>query len=227
MPKRMPPLVSQYLEGVSRHALEKYQDVIRDFVRRRDGIYALYKGRRLYYVGLTTNLRGRLRSHLRDRHGHAWNTFSVYLTVGGRHLRELEALTMRIASPKGNSQKGGFGRAENLKRAFKRAIRDFHRAAEADIFMDGAEATVPEGRETGVPLAPYATKPFPIRLKWKGRTYKAKVRRDGRIRYRGKLYNSPSTAASVVRRWKASNGWVMWLWERAPGDWVPLDTLRR
>jgi len=84
-------LVSQYLEGISSRALEQYAPVISEFVAHRHGVYALYKGRRLYYVGLASNLRNRLRHHLQDKHRGAWDTFSVYLTVGGNHLRELEA----------------------------------------------------------------------------------------------------------------------------------------
>ena len=53
-------LVSQYLESISGTALDKYQRIIREYVRRRHGIYALYRRDRLYYVGLASNLRNRL-----------------------------------------------------------------------------------------------------------------------------------------------------------------------
>jgi excinuclease UvrABC nuclease subunit len=52
-------LVCQHLENVSREALEKYQDIIKNYVRGRHGIYALFKKTRLYYVGLASNLRNR------------------------------------------------------------------------------------------------------------------------------------------------------------------------
>jgi len=42
MPKRT-PLVCQQLENISREALGKYQDIIRQYVRRRHGVYALYR----------------------------------------------------------------------------------------------------------------------------------------------------------------------------------------
>jgi len=35
------PLVCQHLENISRDALDKYQDIIRRYVRRRQGVYAL------------------------------------------------------------------------------------------------------------------------------------------------------------------------------------------
>ena len=38
MSKRM-PLVSQHLESISREALEKYQDIVRRYVRRRQRVY--------------------------------------------------------------------------------------------------------------------------------------------------------------------------------------------
>ena len=84
---RQAQLVSQHLENISHEALSKYQDVIRTYVRGRQGIYALYRKNELYYVGLAGNLRSRLRAHLRDRHKKLWDRFSVYLTIGDSHLK--------------------------------------------------------------------------------------------------------------------------------------------
>lgn len=42
MPK-VRSLVHQYLENISRAALEGYQDIIRDYVRGKPGICALYR----------------------------------------------------------------------------------------------------------------------------------------------------------------------------------------
>src|SRR2546430_17519267 len=81
--------VCEHLENVSRAALEKYQDIVRHHVRRRQGVYALYRRGKLYYVGLASNLRSRLHMHLRDRHCDSWDRFSVYLTKSDTHLREL------------------------------------------------------------------------------------------------------------------------------------------
>jgi hypothetical protein len=81
-------LVCQQLESVSSVVLEEYQDIIRHYIRGRNGVYALYKGEKLYYVGLATNLRGRLKQHLKDRHKGLWDRFSVYLTIGEHHIKE-------------------------------------------------------------------------------------------------------------------------------------------
>lgn len=74
-------LVSQHLENISRTALEKYQNILKEYVKGRHGVYALYHKGRLYYVGLASNLRNRLKAHLKDHHAQTWDSFSVYLTI--------------------------------------------------------------------------------------------------------------------------------------------------
>jgi FMN phosphatase YigB (HAD superfamily) len=90
------PLVSQHLENISREALEKYQNIFRRHVRRRQGVYAFYRRKKLYYVGLASNLRSRLVHHLKDRHGDSWDRFSVFFTIGDTHLKELESLIDKV-----------------------------------------------------------------------------------------------------------------------------------
>ena len=50
-------LVVEYLENISRTAIKRYPEIITEYARRRSGVYALYKGEDLYYVGLAKNLR--------------------------------------------------------------------------------------------------------------------------------------------------------------------------
>jgi len=224
-------LVSQHLENVSREALEKYQDVIRDFVRGRQGIYALFRKNRLYYVGLASNLRNRLKHHLRDRHAETWDRFSVYFTIKDEHLHELEALVLRIASPTGNRQKGKLVRSEDIKPVFKRAINRRHQMEIKSIFGQGErrhlEVKPPKEKDGRKPvLAPYVSKRIEIRLRYKGKLYKAVVRKDGSILYKGTTYNSPSLAGYAIKK-RSTNGWTDWKYERAPGDWVSLDNLRK
>ena len=99
--------------------LVQYQDIVREFIGRH-GIYALYKGRRLYYVGLASDLRSRLKAHLRDKHKSSWNRFSVYLVVESKHVKELESLFLRILMSKGNSQKESFRKQSIWKRNWDR-----------------------------------------------------------------------------------------------------------
>ena len=224
--KRNAQLVCQHLENISREALEKYQTVIRQFVRGRHGIYALYRHDRLYYVGLATDLRTRLKQHLRDRHADSWDRFSVYLTIGDQHLRELEALILRTVMPEGNKQKGKFAKSENILSRFlcccNEEIQDLV-GARNPVCRKSARKK-PNGRSPV--LAKYISAAFPIRVRFKGKLIRAQVRRDGTIRFNGKIYNSPAGAGAAACKRVSCNGWTFWTYERAPGDWVPLDALR-
>jgi hypothetical protein len=204
--------------------------VIRDFVKRRHGVYALFHHGNVYYVGLASNLRSRLRSHLEDRHANRWDSFSVYLTIDKVNLRPLESLVLRIASPGGNKVQGRISGAEDLKRRFARAIAKHQKDEREDLFETWSEKEAKRDSErprkgAGV-LARYIDRPMSIRLQHAGKLYKAHVRKDGLIRFKGRLIASPSRAASLVKR-RPWNGWTAWLYERAPGDWMPLDNLRR
>lgn len=231
MPKRT-PLVCQHLENLSRSALEEYQDIVRQYVRHRQGVYALYRRGKLYYVGLAGNLRSRLGHHLKDRHHDSWDRFSVYLTIGDSHLRELESLILRIVKPPGNKQKGKFAKSEDLRRSFTRDWYTEMRFKLGDLLGKSPKAvpllraiTKDDGRKPI--LAAYITGPMKLRAHHKGKTLRAFVRKSGRIRFGGKTFTSPSLAGQAAVHRVSCNGWVFWHYERAPGDWVPLDNLRK
>lgn len=227
------PLVCQHLENVSRDALEKYQRIIRLYIRRRPGIYALYRRNKLHYVGLATNLTSRLRQHLRDRHGNSWDRFSVYLTIGDRHMKELESLLLRIVQPLGNKQRGHFPKSENLRRRLARDVRRRQKVELHDL-VGGRSLVLLEPRaddesaDRPPKLAKYLGRLHRRILKstFKGKLVRARVRRDGSIRFRGKTCRTPSKAAAKASGRRTCNGWTFWSYERAPGDWVRLSELR-
>ena len=225
-------LVSQHLEKISREGLERYQDVIREYVRDRQGIYPLYSGDKLYYVGLAINLRPRLKIHLKDRHGHSWDRFSVYLTIGDSHLKELESLFLRMFKPTGNKQAGKFVRSEDLRKRFAGDVREHHRKDLALLIgkkktqkTDKAAHMVPDSKKPV--LAGYTRRPTLLKATYKGKVIKANVRKDGSIRLNGKIYLSPSMAGAAAQGRRTCNGWKFWTYERAPGDWMLLDELRK
>ena len=223
------PLVCQQLENISREALGRYQNIIRQYVRRRHGVYALYRRGKLHYVGLASNLRSRLGHHLRDRHQDSWDRFSVYLTIGDTHLKELEALILRIGKPTGNKVKGKFAKCEDIRRKFARDVRRQQRDELRSLLGKGGAKE--ESREAvselrGPVLATYIAAPMNVRAIFKGKTLVARVRRDGLIRFKGTVYRSPSLAAAAACKRTTCNGWTFWKYERAPGDWVPLNELR-
>lgn len=243
MRKRKSNLVSQYLENISRKALEKYQNIIKKYVRGRNGVYALYRKNKLYYVGLASNLKNRLNHHLHDRHANAWDSFSIYFTVGDEHLHELETLLLRIIDKKGNRQKGKFGKAENLNRKvrsdFKKALNEeldeiFFKQSKPRVEIKSKLKTK-KGRKPV--LASYINKRMYIKFKYRDRLFIAHVRNDGTIKFaresadanllKDRIFTSPSVAAAVALRRKSNNGWRTWKYERAPGDWVLIDELRK
>ena len=76
-------------------------------------------------------------------------------------------------------------------------------------------------------LARYIPGPIKLRAKFKGKVIKASIRKDGLIRYGGKVYTSPSLAAAKACKRRTCNGWSFWRYERAPEDWVSLNELRK
>lgn len=233
MTNKKNPLVCEYLENLSKADFVRYGPSIRRMIHRRHGVYALYKKDRLYYVGLATNLRSRIRHHGKDKHADKWDSLSVYLTIDYAHMRELESLLMRIASPKGNTQKGRFARATNLMRTLKADVRAEHRRVIASLGAKAKERVAlkpkrPRKWEGGEPtLAPFVTKAFTLRSrKHGGKVHKARVLMSGVVRLGSRRFNSPSAAAMHLMG-HHMNGLRFWTYERAPGQWVNLKELTR
>ena len=233
---RRKPLVTQHLENVSGKLLTEWWDLIAAHTKNRQGIYALYRRRKLRYVGLAKNLAGRLKAHLRDHHKGSWDGFSVYVTIGDQHMRELEALLLRITKPAGNKIQGKFARSENLLPRLRAEYRaEMKREEEKLLGTRGAAKVGRPSREvagkskaTGrrPTLSPFIHKGFSIRARFKAKTYWARVRRDGTIRYANQVFNSPSMAGRAIVG-RSTNGWTFWRFERSPGDWVQLEALRK
>jgi hypothetical protein len=122
--KAVDRLVTGCLEGISKRVFADYSAQIAELAGEKSGIYALYWRGKLYYVGLATDLRRRIKHHLEDKHARNWDTFSLYVVRREAHLRDLEAMTIRIAKPKGNGIKGG--RLESLTPELKTLIDEWN-----------------------------------------------------------------------------------------------------
>lgn len=230
MAKKKDRLLLGFLEGISGRVLEEYPQVVADLIRGKAGVYALYKNNRLYYVGLASNLMGRIKHHLKDRHKGLWDRFSVYITQRNEHVKQLESLLLRIATPAGNRVKGNFGGSANLYRSLNRTMT----ASDADkraSLLGGHAARQRRRRKTTdakgtLALAGIVERRLPLMGRYKGKVYRATLRRDGYISYAGKLYKSPSAVAMrIVKR--AANGWDFWLFKDGVRKWMPLSELRR
>lgn len=228
--RRKAALLLQHLEGISWRVLEVYPEAIREFIRRRSGVYALYRRRKLYYVGLASNLMGRLRTHLRDRHHGAWDRFSVYLTVQSDHMKELESLLLRIAGPEGNRVSGRLAGSIDQIRAFNRRIIELDAERRArllgGVFARGRRVRRMKKSTGQEALRGVVERQVELRGRYKGVVYKAHLRADGTIRYSGKIYPSPSAAGRAILK-RSCNGWYWWKYRNDDGDWVRLRELRR
>lgn len=87
------------------------------------GIYVLYKGDHIFYIGLSKkSMRSRLRKHaLRDRLKGKWDNFSFYQILKKKYIKDIETLLLRVFSRKnGNIRSGKFKSRYNLAKIEKK-----------------------------------------------------------------------------------------------------------
>lgn len=224
-------LVGEYLERVGGDVLasEHFRAIVRGMIKGHAGVYALYKNESLYYVGLASNLMGRVNHHLKDRHAGKWNRFSVYLTSKGEHIKPIESLLLRIINPKGNRVQGRLPGAVDLKKELNRQVSE-QQADERARLLGGTMARNRRRKKTAAAkgslvLAGLVERRLALRADYKGQRYLAALRKDGFISCGGELYPSPSAAARAVVG-RAANGWRFWQYKKG-AQWVPLGELRR
>jgi hypothetical protein len=148
-------------------------------------------------------------------------------------MKELETLLLRIGVPSGNRIGGKFVRSQNLAVQLRRDLRLWHREQVRALVParrrreeEKTVRVVEAGDGKPAPLAEYISGPLRLRVRYKGKLYRAKIRRDGTILYDGTVYKTPSAAATALRK-LPTNGWQFWQYERAPGDWVALSKIRQ
>ena len=228
--KRKPHLVLHHLEDISWRIMEEYSQLIREMIRGRSGVYALYRKSKLYYVGLASNLMGRLKAHLRDHHHGAWDRFSVYLTSRDDQMKDLESLVLRMVKPVGNKVKGKLTDATSLRGRLNQQMRD-HDADRRAMFLGGQvarrrrKAKTRKTKGTRI-LSGLVERRIALRGRLHGRTFKASLHKDGTIRFGKKLYASP-TAAGKKAIGRNTNGWWFWKYRNSEGEWVRLRNLRK
>ena len=101
---RKAPTVQGYLERKPRELLESQYEEILSALPHNRGVYALYKGERLYYIGIARHLTGRVWTHTKNQHAKKWDIFSLYSCKSLDQIKMLEALFLRITKPPGNGQ---------------------------------------------------------------------------------------------------------------------------
>ena len=226
------PIVEAYLERIGQKVFKDFSSVITVLIKGNQGIYALYKRDKLYYIGLASNLKNRIKHHLNDKHKNCWTHFSLYIISKQEHIKEFESVILRIAYPKGNSVKGKLSRAKNLRPSLKKRLKaEWGRQIEGII---GGKKKKPIERTVKKAKVGMAERPLNgvfrggkvLYSNYKGNVLKAWVCTNGRIRLNGHYYDTPSGAGRAARK-KATNGWAFWKYKNKTGKLVKIAELRK
>ena len=228
------PIVIEHLEKISSGVFERYPQQVTGLVKQGQGVYALYRRDKLYYIGLASDLERRIKWHLKDKHKGKWDRFSLYIMKKEEQIREVESLLIRIADPEVNKLRGRLRGSKNLERALKAAIKQ-RQNEEREIIFKQRERNRKKGRMGKAkgrgerPLKGYFPKGKVIYATYKGKEYKAWVYGGGTIKMipSGQLFNSPSMAGISVTKKKTMNGWRFWKYKDKNGELVYIDQLRK
>lgn len=96
-----------------------FKQRIKEVMKGSAGIYALYRKDKIYYVGLTSNLHGRINWHLKDRHKNKWDSFIIFRIKRINYLKDIETLITHIVDLPGNRVKGKVPKDANINRVLK------------------------------------------------------------------------------------------------------------
>ncbi len=117
-------LVRGFLEKKDRKGFELLLPRYREVIGDSSGIYALYKGDKLYYVGLAQNLLNRVDWHTRDRHRNRWDKVSFFVIEKHKYSKDIETVILRIAEPRGNGTRGKFEGHHELQDRLNKVRRE-------------------------------------------------------------------------------------------------------
>ena len=230
------PIVIGHLEKISSAVFERYQKEVTELVKQGQGVYALYRRHKLYYIGLASDLERRIKWHLKDKHKGKWDRFSLYMIKKTDHIREVESILVRIAEPGGNKIRGRLRGSKSLERALKAAVKKRQDEERTILFGEHGrkirqrKAKKRTGKTKAEPPLKGLLKSYQrIYCTYKGNKFRAKVLPSGIIKMipGGQLFNSPSSAAKSIIDKGAVNGWSFWKYKDKSGNLVPLKKLRK
>lgn len=203
-------IITKKLQNIGISALENYSFLLTELIAEQPGIYALYKGDDLYYIGKAVDLKRRLSQHLKDRHQKKWDKFSLFIVNNEKHIDDLESLLITICEPKGN-RVHPHASIKDLKKEFANRIEAFH-SDEKDLLF-------------GVQRHCSPRKNINLKANYKGKQYKAVFNcKNYTVKYNKISYSTPSAAARAITN-RYSNGLAFWKGKDKTGKLVPLKKL--
>ncbi len=224
-------IIAGHLEKIGAKVFDDFSSVITDLIKGHQGIYALFKKDRLYYVGLARNLKSRINSHNNDRHQNKWTHFSLYIIRKEDHIKEIESLVLRIAYPKGNKVRGKLKQSKDLRPLLKRRLKD-EWVKQLDGIIGNRNRLAGKIKKRKIkktdkrPLQGYFPEGKVLYANYKGKEYKAWVSKNGRIQFNNNFYDSLSTAGNAIIDRGAVDGWYFWKYKDKNGNLKPIAELR-
>ena len=119
-------LIQHALEDVKRESFDVIKRELREVLKGRAGIYALYRRNTVVKVGLGTDIFYRVRGHARSNKIN-WDTVSFFIIRNIKYLRDVETAVNRIAKPKYSLQKGRVGDERLFSNTLKNSVNDKNR----------------------------------------------------------------------------------------------------
>jgi hypothetical protein len=214
-------LITHSLEKVSGRIFTSHSSLITKLIEGRSGVYALYNGDKLYYVGKATELRRRLAHHLRDKHVSKWTHFSFYVVKDAQHIGQIESMLISIAQPKGNNVQPRDIDSKTLYRELDNLLKEQHHEERKGL-LSSQHKTSKKKLITERTLEGLVNKRTTIQRNYKGVIHKAVLRPSGTITYKSLSYSSSSAAAKKVQNGRRANGWAFWSIKNSKGEWVKL-----
>ena len=135
-------LIKSYSRDLPAGILSRLSEDITILLKDQGGIYALYKTvkkdkkrkKELYYIGISTDLKTRIKHHLRDKHSGKWDIFKVFVFGKRVNISELESMLINISNPLGNSVgveiSGSKDITQNIKDALKKKLEIYKELSE-------------------------------------------------------------------------------------------------
>ena len=235
----MKKIFTQKIEDFGKTILveKRYKKIIKEHIGTKHGIYALYdKNGKLYYIGRALKISGRLKSHLfKNKHKGKWSRFSVYLTKEKEYNKSIEDVLISITKPKppGNTNKPL--RIEKLNRLISKNMKKIDKENRENISgksrLNGRKnkLKIRNKKASKKNNTPSFKNPFGrdkvLKKTYKNKLYKAIWLKSGWIKYKNKIYSSPTGAAKMASGRSTINGKNFWRVQDNKGKWIQISKL--
>ncbi|MDE1865828.1 MAG: GIY-YIG nuclease family protein [Candidatus Micrarchaeota archaeon] len=109
-----------------------------NMIERKPGVYVLYRGSKIYYIGKSITSAGRIDGHFRDRLKGKWNNFAFYQVRHPKYLADLETLLIHATRSKQGKRrgykKGHFRTNNDLTREFLVRFKEAKQLKESELY---------------------------------------------------------------------------------------------